>query len=107
MLLMDGIIPEKVDTTNSFYILTSPIETKTSHVKLSFIAIQQADSVLVLTSGQLNTNIEITLYGVTSTSTWTKINYSGMKGSPIRDAWEYMHEKTTRIPSRSTRYATK
>lgn len=106
ILLQEGIEPEKIDSS-AFFISTGSYGIKSVDSKLMFVITPRSDTTIVTISGKFIMNIEITIGGVTGKSSWNKISYQGMKGSPHRLAWDFMYNLTTLIPNKNIKYIIK
>lgn len=105
-LLQEGIEPEKIDSS-AFFISTGAHGIESVDSKLMFVITTRADTTIVTISGKFIMNVEITIGGVTGKSSWNRISYQGMKGSPYRLSWDFMHKFTTLIPNKGLKYITK
>lgn len=52
----------------------------------------------IIIKGQVNANMEMSLYGVTSKSEWEQICYAGMKKSILMNAWNEMNKIAEALP---------
>ena len=60
----------------------------------------------VIIRGNFKSNINISMYGVSTAETWYTIEYTGAKGSAYRNAWNEMQKISDQIPGLKT-YAVK
>ena len=106
ILLQEGIEPEKIDSS-SFFITTGAYGAEPIDVKLMFSIKEKVDTIFVSITGKFIYNIEIKIGAVTSKSSWSRIEYKGMQGSPIRKSWDLMHKFTILIPNKNIKYIIK
>ena len=104
-LLQEGIEPEKIDSS-AYFITTGTHGIESTDNKLMFVIFEKSDTIAIRITGKFVMNIEITIGGVTGKSSWNKISYQGMKGSPHRLSWDFMHKFTTLIPNKKVNYIT-
>ena len=106
ILLQEGIAPEKIDSS-AYFITTGTYGVESTDNKLMFVISEKSDSITINITGKFIMNIEITIGGVTGKSSWNKISFQGMKGSPYRLSWDFMNKFTTLIPNKRVKYLTK
>ncbi|WP_270487857.1 hypothetical protein [Butyricimonas synergistica] len=105
VLLQEGIEPEKIDSS-AYFITTGTHGIESTDNKLMFVIFEKSDTIAIRITGKFVMNIEITIGGVTGKSSWNKISYQGIKGSPYRLSWDFMHKFTTLIPNKKVNYIT-
>ncbi|WP_065218025.1 MULTISPECIES: hypothetical protein [Butyricimonas] len=105
VLLQEGIEPEKIDSS-AYFITTGTHGIESTDNKLMFVISEKSDTITIRITGKFIMNIEITIGGVTGKSSWNKISYQGMKGSPRQLSWNFMHKFTTLIPNKKINYIT-
>ena len=103
ILLSEGIEPEKIDSS-AYFITTGTHGLKSTDNKLMFVISEKSDTISIRITGKFIMNVEITIGSVTGKSSWNKISYQGMKGSPYRLSWDFMNKFTTLIPNKKIKY---